>query len=101
MTKKEAVMIAARVIAVYFFFWALDCLSFLPERFLSLAHYAHSGSVLLLWRDSYLFNLYLTEAALSALKAILLFMAGLWFYRNGAGVQRLLLGESDGDSHGA
>ena len=89
MSQKDAVLIASRVVALYFFFWAIDNLTYLPIHLLSFSH--HSGEHSVLVGTSYWFRYYLEELILLCVRTALLSGAAWWFYRCGPKVQAFLL----------
>jgi hypothetical protein len=95
MSRKDAVLIASRVLAVYFSCWVLTDVMFLPTRLISVLHYINSGSVLT--GPTYSFKYYLSELIVTLLRILLFTGAGWFFYRCGSRVQALLLPLSDSE----
>ena len=90
MSKEDAVQLASRVLAVYFSFWGLFDLAYLPERFYSLIHQAALRNVLS--SSHYYYNMDLLIVVLTFVWSAALFLVAAWFYRNGLTIHRLLLG---------
>jgi hypothetical protein len=90
MSKKDAVLLASRVIAVYLTVWLFTELAYLPERLFSFIHYvihepiAAGGS-------HYLRQYYLVGLATVVTRIIGLAVLARWLYKGGTGVEALLL----------
>ena len=81
MSKREAILIVSRAVALYLFVWALDNLTYLPGRFLLIRHWTSEG-----WHSYDMLNLEFT-----IFRAVALLAAALMFYECGPRVEALLL----------
>lgn len=88
MTKRDLVLVASRAMALYFVFWALDNLSWVPLYSLSVSHY---GSLPTTGGQNYLYIHYLILLIRHLSFAIALFIASVWVYRCGPTISRFLL----------
>jgi hypothetical protein len=91
-SKKEAVTIASRTLAVYFLFWFLDDLTYLPSSLHSLWH--HRNMLSTEW-TTYLRNSDVISISFRLLRMVGLFFAVQWFYRAGPAVQGYFLDSAD------
>ena len=92
-SKKEVVMIASRALAVYFLFWFLSDLTYLPSSLFSLWHHRNMpGSTE--W-TTYLRDSDVISLSFRLLRMVGLFFAVQWFYRSGPAVQEYFLSSSD------
>lgn len=89
MSRKEGVLLASRVLALYFFCWALDNLSYLPIHLFALVHHFSEGSVLT--GGTYLYRYYLGEVLLFFARFLVFIGAAWWCYRGGPWLQAFLL----------
>jgi hypothetical protein len=87
---KEAVTIASRTLAVYFLFWFLSDLTYLPSRLYSLWHHESALGGSAYWRYSDLISL-----SFSLVRLVALFFAVQWFYRSGPAIREYFLASSD------
>jgi len=83
MSKREAILIVSRAVALYLFVWALDDLTYLPGRFLLIRHWAGEA-----WHSYDMINLEFT-----IFRAVALLGAALLFYECGPRVEAFLLPE--------
>jgi hypothetical protein len=88
-SKKEAVTIACRALAVYLLFWFLEDLTLLPSSLFSLWHHG-SMSGANDW-TTYLRNWDLISLSFRLLRMVALFFAVQWFYRAGPALQDYFL----------
>jgi len=84
MTKKDAVGLASRVVAIYLLLWAFDSATYLPARFFSLAHHSTALS------GGYFADLDRVEIMEGLVRIAALLILSLLFFRGGPAVQRLL-----------
>ena len=96
MNKKDAVLIASRALAMYFFWWALDAASYLPERIVSLSHHAADYSVLT--GPGYFRELYLFSVIANGVRSIVLLVLAIWFYKSGPTISNFLLPVQDSET---
>ena len=93
MSAREAVSIASRALAVYFLFWLLSDLTYLPSRLFSLWHHRNMpGSTE--W-TTYLRDSDVISVSFHLLRMVGLFFAVQWFYRSGPAIQEYFLTSSD------
>lgn len=92
-SRKDAVIIASRVLAVYFSCWVVSDAMYLPTRLISVFHYLHNASVLT--GPVYGFKYSLSELSVTLLRIVLFAGAGWVFYRCGSRVQAFLLPSPD------
>jgi len=95
-SRKDAIVIASRVLAAYFFAWSLDNVSYLPTDLLSIFHSAGTGSVVI--GSGFPLKYYSTLIILRALRIMLLTAAGWFFYKCDSDIQTFLLPEKDAES---
>ena len=93
MSKKEAVTIASRTLAVYFLFWFLDDLTYLPSNLFALWH--HRNMLGATEWTTYLRNSDVISISFRLLRMACLFFAVQWFYRAGPVVQEYFLDSTD------
>lgn len=89
MSRKDAVLLASRVLAVLITVWALTDLSYLPERLHSYLHYTQlsdSSSYVL-----YMRHYYLIATGFLITRVVGFFLMAIWLRRCGSDVQELLL----------
>jgi hypothetical protein len=92
-SKKEAVTIASRTLAVYFLFWFVSELTYLPSSMFSLWH--HRNMLGATEWTTYLRNSDVISISLRLLRMAALFFAVQWFYRAGPAVQEYFLDSTD------
>jgi hypothetical protein len=90
MTKRDAVVLASRTLAVLFIVWALSELSYLPERVQSCLHYFDSRTVSSA-STPYLRHYYLTEVGFLATRIVGYSLLARWLYKCGPEVEELLM----------
>jgi hypothetical protein len=95
-SKKEAVIIACRALAVYLLFWFLQDLTLLPSNLFSLWH--HRDMLGATEWTTYLRNSELISLTFRLLRMVALFFAVQWFYRAGPALQRYFLDSTDKES---
>lgn len=83
MTKKDLVVIASRAIALYFIFWALDNLSYVPVDAFTLSHYSALP-------QEYIYKYHLVLLSHHLVAAVLFFVGAIWVYRRGPSVENFL-----------
>ena len=96
MSSRQAVMVASRVLCVYFLYNALANLSYFPGHLFNLLHHFHDpyGSAILGY-DKFWIRYYSLETEAATLRlACELFLAGV-FYRCGDRVSTFLTGGVD------
>jgi len=76
-------VLASRVIALYFIFWGLTALSYVPEAAFELRHY----SVL---PQGYLYQVRLIYLLHHLVEGALCFVAAVWIYKCGPSVEEFL-----------
>jgi hypothetical protein len=95
-SRKDAVVIASRVLAIYFFAWSIDNVTYLPAELVNIFHHTGDGSVVIgstFWLKYYSSTLILTLA-----RIVLLTGAGWFFYRCDNDIQTFLLPPRDSAS---
>jgi hypothetical protein len=91
MSKMDAVLIASRAVAFYLFCWALDNLSYLPERLLDAQRQTSVD----------FHRIYLLALEFTILRGVAFFAAAMLFYECGPRVRAFLLpGEQQSDAEG-
>jgi len=90
MTNESAVVLAGRILGIYFLFWGLFDLTYLPDQLYALSHHLAYQSVLS--ADHYYRNLNLMQILLIFARVAALFALSMAFFRNGPRTQRLLAG---------
>ena len=86
MTRRDAILLASRALALYLIAWALNDLSYLPESVLS---FRHNTSVL--YSNNYLRTYYGVAIVVRVLRSTALFLTAAWLYRCGGRVQAYFL----------
>jgi hypothetical protein len=90
MSRKDAVVLASRTLALLFTVWALAEASYLPEFVHSLRHYiigATSSTTV-----EYLRHYYLMRTGFLATRMVGYFLIARWLYKGGPEVEELLSG---------
>jgi len=90
MTRKDAVTLASRAFSIYLLCWALDALSYLPERLFAFTHYA---SLTGFASAAYSKNYYFVALALLFVRVVTLFAFANWFYQAGPKVESFFFAE--------
>ena len=93
MTTKQAVVIVSRGLAVYFLFWFVSDLTYLPSNLFSLWH--HRNMLGATDWTTYLRDSDLISLSFRLLRMVVLFFAVQWFYRAGPAVQGYFLDSTD------
>ena len=89
MSRKDAVLLASRTLALLLTVWALSDVSYLPERLHSFLRYANqelAGSALQYWRHYYLIAL-----GFLIVRIVGFSLMARWLYKCGPEVEELLL----------
>jgi hypothetical protein len=90
MSRKDAVVLASRVLALLFAVWALGEASYLPEFLHSFRHYVNlepeSSNAIQYWRHYYLIRL-----SFLVTRMIGFSLMARWLYKGGPEVEELLL----------
>ena len=92
-SKREAVVLASRLIATYLLIWALDAASYLPVRIYEYAH--HAGPTSAVAGVNYISNLYLVDLVMAVVRVLGLALVSLLFFRASPGLQAFLLPASE------
>ena len=93
MSKKDAVVLASRVVALYLTVWALYEVSFAPESVQSFLHYLKyppTASTNLEYLD-YMRHYYLIRLAFLVTRIVGLALMARWIYKGGAEIEELLM----------
>jgi hypothetical protein len=90
MSRKDAVILASRTLAVLLTVWALSEVSYLPERFNSFIYYLNrqptpSGSV------EYWHHYYLIQIGFLCARIVGYGLMARWLYKGGPDIEELLL----------
>lgn len=88
MSRKDAISLVSRAIALYLTFWALAELTNLPVRVLSFVHSVTAERMAP--NMQYLRQYYLMEVAFLLTRVVGLSVLALWFHKCGPGVEALL-----------
>lgn len=93
MSRKDAVLIVSRGLAVLFTVSALVELSYLPQHLHSYLHYTYeAGSSI---QALYLRHSYLIELGFLITRIVGFFLMGAWLRRGGSDIQEMLLPEPE------
>lgn len=92
-SRKDAVIITSRMLAVYFFAWSIDNATYLPTDIVSVSHHMADGGVLI--GSSFWLKYYSSYLILRLLRIMLLTAAGWFFYKCDKDIQAFLLPEQD------
>jgi hypothetical protein len=92
-SKKEVVTIVSRSLAVYFLFWFLSDLTYLPSNLFSLWH--HQNVLGTTDWTTYLRDSDMLSLSFRLFRLVALFFAVQWFYRAGPAVQGYFLDSMD------
>jgi hypothetical protein len=85
MSKKDAVLLVSRALAFYLICWALDNVTYLPERLFAPSHHLSQSTVLP--NQDYWSRYYFLTLGVNLLRVITLFVAAAWFWRCGPKVE--------------
>jgi len=88
MSKRDAVVLASRALALYLICWALTDMSVLPQLVIALRH--HTG--VLGTHDSW-WDYYHVELTFYVVRIVALFLTAEWLIKCGDGVFRYFLGQ--------
>ena len=83
MSKKDFVVLASRVIALYFIFWGLDNLSYVPVDAFELRHYSPLP-------QEYLYKVHLMKLSHHLVVGALFLFGAVWVYKCGPSVESFL-----------
>ena len=83
MTKREAVVLASRALALYLICWALSDVTHLPQVVFS---FRHHSSVLV--THDYWWNYYRIELTFYLVRIVALFVTAGWLIKPGEGIYR-------------
>jgi hypothetical protein len=83
MSKKDFVVLASRVIALYFIFRGLDNLSYVPVDAFELRHYSPLP-------QEYLYKVHLMQLSYHLLVGTLFFIGAVWVYKCGPSIESFL-----------
>ncbi len=87
MTRRDAVVLASRALALYLICWALNDVTALPQLVIALRH--HTG--VLGTHDSW-WDYYRVESTFYVVRIVGLFLTAEWLIKCGDGVYRYFLG---------
>jgi len=93
-SKDQVVLLVSRAIAAIQCIWAIEEISYLPERFVSLHHYSRGSSWL---APSYVSSLYSLELSMLCFRIALLLVFTWVFWQCGPRLRRLLLQDQKND----
>jgi hypothetical protein len=91
MSRKDAVVLASRALAVLFVVWALGEASYLPERLHSLLHYVDEETGPATFID-YRRHYYLISLGFLLVRVVGFSLMARWLYKGGTDVEELLSG---------
>jgi len=90
MSRKDAVMLASRTLAVLLTVWALSDVSYLPERLQSLFHYLNHEQTSSAAME-YLRHYYLIQIGFLVTRIVGYSLMAMWLYKGGPEIEELLL----------
>jgi hypothetical protein len=90
MSRKEAVRLASRTLAVLMTVWALTEVSYLPSAVYSFLRYGSDQSTMSYWRHHYLIQLGFVVTRMIGYS-----LTALWLFKGGPEIEELLLPESE------
>lgn len=90
MSRKDGVVIASRVLSVFFTVWALGEVTYLPEFLHSYLHYADPEVVPSAYIH-YMHHYYLLRVGFLVTRIIGYFLMARWLYKGGPGIEELFL----------
>lgn len=85
MTKREAVSVASRVVALCLICWALTDVTYLPQVILEFRHHGTAANHDFWW------NYYRVDLTFYVVRIVVLFVAAEWLIKCGDGVYRYFL----------
>jgi len=90
MSRKDAVVLASRTLALLLTVWALSEVSYLPERVNSFIYYSHSPSPPSASAE-YLRHYYLIQIGFLCARLVGYSLMARWLYKGGPDIEELLL----------
>lgn len=90
MSSKDGVLIASRILSVFFTVWALGEVTYLPEFLHSYLHYTDPDIVPSAYVQ-YMHHYYLLRVGFLVTRIIGYFLMARWLYKAGPGIEELLL----------
>jgi hypothetical protein len=96
-SRKDAVTLASRTLAVLLTVWALADLSYLPGRLHSFLHYGTPSSTA---ATQYLRHYYLIEVGFLVTRVIGYSLMARWLFKGGLEIEELLLPEPEENAAG-
>ena len=90
MSRKDAVTLASRTLAVLMVVTALTDLSYLPGRLNSFVHYTYQTAISTEWVQ-YQRHFYLIEVGFLIIRVIGLFLLARWLFKGGDEIEQLFL----------
>ena len=85
MTRKEAVVLASRVVAFYLICWAVSDITRLPQEIIAFRHHGTAEA------HDWLWNLYRAELTFYVVRIVALFITAEWLIKCGEGIQKFFL----------
>ena len=85
MSKREAVVLASRVVALYLLCWAVSDIMHLPQEIMSFRHHGTAAA------HDWLWSAYRVELTFYVVRIVGLFIVAEWLIKCGAGVYRYFL----------
>ena len=89
MSRKDAIMLASRTLAILLTVWALTDVSYLPERVHSFLHYINQENYSA--STQYMGHYYLIELGFLVTRIVGYSLAARWLYKGGPEVEELFL----------
>ena len=86
MSKRDAVLIASRAFALYFFCWAADNVTYIPGRLHSLSYHRS-----VLYSENYFHRADMISLVSLIVRVAVLLAAAVWFYRSGPRLQSFFI----------
>jgi hypothetical protein len=94
MSRKDAIILASRALAVLLTVWALSDVSYLPERLHSLLYYLNHESASSATTE-YQRHYYLIQIGFLVTRIVGYSLMAMWLYKGGPDVEELLLPASE------
>jgi hypothetical protein len=94
MTKRDAVVLASRALALYLICWGLNEVTILPQVVLQFRHHGAAAT------HDYLWNYYRVDLTFYVVRIVALFVAAEWLIKSGEGVHRYFLPGQDATPKG-
>lgn len=85
MTKREAVVLASRAVALYLICWAVSDITHLPQEIMSFRHHGTAAA------HDWLWSVYRVELTFYVVRIVALFVTAEWLIKCGDGVYRYFL----------